>query len=59
MEHTRIPLHKYQLCGKRDIGRPRRRQRDATILEAGTGDSPNPGTDDLLSDNYKPTRPKY
>jgi hypothetical protein len=46
MEHTRIPLqaYKYQPSGKRDIDRPRRRwrERDTTILEAGTGDSPNP-----------------
>jgi hypothetical protein len=42
MEHTRIPLqaYKYQPSGKRDIGRPRRRWRE-TVLEAGTGDSPN------------------
>jgi hypothetical protein len=47
MEHTGIPLqaYKYQLSGKRDIGRPRRR-RETTILEAGTGDSPNPLSDD-------------
>jgi hypothetical protein len=44
MEHTRNPLqaYKYQPSGKRDIDRPRRRWRDTTILEAGTGDSPNP-----------------
>jgi hypothetical protein len=44
MEHTRIPLeaYKYQPSGKRDIGRPRRRWRDTTVLEAGTEDSPNP-----------------
>jgi hypothetical protein len=47
MEHTRIPLqaYKYQASGKRDIDRPRRR-RETTILEAGTGDSPNPRSDD-------------
>jgi hypothetical protein len=46
MQHTRIPLqaHKYQPSGKRDINRPRRRwrEREITILEARTGDSPNP-----------------
>jgi hypothetical protein len=44
MEHTRIPLdtYKYQPSGKLDIDRPRRRWRETTILEAGTGDSPNP-----------------
>jgi hypothetical protein len=44
MEHTRIPLqtYKYQPSGKRDIDRPRRTWRETTtILEAGTGDSPN------------------
>jgi hypothetical protein len=50
MEHNRIPLqaYKYQPPGKRDIGRPRRRWRETTtrILEAGTGDSPNPWGDD-------------
>jgi hypothetical protein len=43
MEHTGIPLqaHKYQPSGKRDKGRPRR-WRETTVLEAGTGESPNP-----------------
>jgi hypothetical protein len=43
MEHTRIPLqaYKYQPSGKRYIGRPRRRWRETTILEAATGDSPD------------------
>jgi hypothetical protein len=47
MEHTRIPLQAYknQPTGKRDIGRPRRRWRATTILEAGTGDFPNPCSD--------------
>jgi hypothetical protein len=47
MKHTRIPLqaYTYQPSRKRDIDRPRRRRRD-TILEAGTGDSPNPRSDD-------------
>jgi hypothetical protein len=45
MEHTRIPLqaYKYQPSRKGDTDRPRKRwDRDTTILEAGTGDSPNP-----------------
>jgi hypothetical protein len=44
MKHTRIPLqaYKYQPSRKRDIDRPRRRWKDTTILEAGTGDYPNP-----------------
>jgi hypothetical protein len=44
MEHTRIPLqaYKYQPSGKRDIYRPRRRWREATILEVGTVDSLKP-----------------
>jgi hypothetical protein len=44
MEHTRIPLQAYiyQPTGKGYMGRPRRRWRDTTTLEAGTGDSPNP-----------------
>jgi hypothetical protein len=48
MEHTRIPLqvYKYQPSGKRDIDRPRRRRRETTILEAETGDSANPRSDD-------------
>jgi hypothetical protein len=48
MEHIRILLqaHKYQPSRKRDVGRPRRRWRETTILEAGTGDSPNPRSDD-------------
>jgi hypothetical protein len=48
MEHTRIPLqaYKYQPSGKRDIDRPRRRWRNITILEAGTGEYPNPRSDD-------------
>jgi hypothetical protein len=48
MEHTRIPLqaYQYQPSGKRDIGRPRRRWRETTILQAGTGDSLNPWSDD-------------
>jgi hypothetical protein len=39
----RIPLqaYKYQPSGERDIDRPRRRWRDRTILEAGTGESSN------------------
>jgi hypothetical protein len=48
MEHTRIPLqaYKYQPSGKRDIDRPRRRWGGTTILQAGTGDCPNPWSDD-------------
>jgi hypothetical protein len=48
MEHTRITLqaYKYQPSGKRDIGRPRRKWRETTIVEAGTRDSPNPCSDD-------------
>jgi hypothetical protein len=45
MERTHIPLqaYKYQPSGKRDIVRPRKRWRETTtILEAGTGDYPNP-----------------
>jgi hypothetical protein len=44
IEHTRIPVqaYKYQPSGKRDIDRPRRRWRETTILQTGTGDSPNP-----------------
>jgi hypothetical protein len=44
MEHTRIPLqaYKYQPSGKRDTDKPRRRWRETTISEDGTGDSPNP-----------------
>jgi hypothetical protein len=44
IEHTRFPLqaYKYQPSRKQDIGRPGRRSRETTILEAGTGDSPNP-----------------
>jgi hypothetical protein len=45
MEHTPILLqaYKYEPSGKRDISRPRRRWGETTtILEAGTGDSPNP-----------------
>jgi hypothetical protein len=44
MEHTRIPLeaYKYQPSGKRDMGTKKKMERDITILEAGTGDSPNP-----------------
>jgi hypothetical protein len=53
MEHTRIPLqaYKYQPSGKRDIDRPRRRWRE-TILDVGTGDSPNPWSDDDLGRGY-------
>jgi hypothetical protein len=41
MEHTRIPLqaYKYQPAGKRD---KKKMERHTTILEAGTGDSPDP-----------------
>jgi hypothetical protein len=42
MEQTHIPLqaYKYHPSGRKDIGRPRRWQE--TILEAATGDLPNP-----------------
>jgi hypothetical protein len=48
MEHTRIALqaYKYKASGKRDIGRPRRKWRETTIVGAGTRDSPNPCSDD-------------
>jgi hypothetical protein len=48
MEYTHIPqqAYKYQPSGKWDIDRPRRRWKETTtILEAGTGDSPNPWSD--------------
>jgi hypothetical protein len=44
IELTRIQLqaYEYRPSGRRDIGRPRGRWKE-TILEAGTGDAPNPG----------------
>jgi hypothetical protein len=40
--YTALQAYKYQPSGKWDIDRPRRRWRETTIVEAGTGDAYNP-----------------
>jgi hypothetical protein len=46
---TRIPLKAYKYClsGRRGHGKPKKKvEVDVTVLEAGTGDSSNPRSDD-------------